>query len=420
MSKLSIEGGEPLFGELTVQGSKNAALPIIAGTLLQNERCVLCNIPMITDVYAAIEILRYLGVTVLVKGHTLEIEPSTINKTTIPLEYMEKMRSSVLFMGVLLARCGQVKAFKPGGCSIGTRPIDFHLEAFRQFGANVVEQEEQIEISCENLKSGVCKFPIPSVGATENALLVAARIDGNSYIENAAREPEVMELCWFLESMGCQIEGIGTSRLLIRGNKDLKVTDYYYINSDRIVAGTYLGACMMSGGKICLKKCPVCFIGSTLRLFTKLGAQYSFYEDTLVFSMKQRPNYLSYLETAPYPEFATDMQSVLMAILAIAKGESVLCETIFENRMRVAKELNKMGAKIEVDKSGRMARIVGVSTLEGCKVMATDLRSGAALVVAGLSASGETIVDGYRHIARGYEDIVKDLVQLGGRICLTE
>jgi UDP-N-acetylglucosamine 1-carboxyvinyltransferase len=157
-----------------------------------------------------------------------------------------------------------------------------------------------------------------------------------------------------------------------------------------------------------------------LRLFTKLGAQYSSYEDTLLFSMKQRPKYLSYLETAPYPEFATDMQSVLMAILAIAKGESVLCETIFESRMRVAKELNKMGAKIEVDKSGRMAHIVGVSTLEGCKVMATDLRSGAALVVAGLSASGVTIIDGYRHIARGYEDIVKDLVQLGGRICLTE
>lgn len=417
MSKLSIVGDHPLFGETVIQGSKNAVLPIIAATLLQEGTCILQNVPCIEDVQSAIDILRYLGADVLFYKNELRVDTSTIIKTKIPHEYMEKMRSSILFMGALLVRYGKTKASKPGGCSIGERPIDLHLEAFKQFGAKIVEDDNEIIVEGLKLSSKTYRFSFPSVGATENALLIAAKMEGTSVLENVAKEPEVMELCWFLESMGCKIKGIGTSRLIVYGTKFLHETTYQ-VSSDRIVAGTYLAACVMARGEICLRKCPVAFMRETLFIFAKMGASYKVYQDTIKFSMKKRPKAIAYLETAPYPGFSTDMQSIVMAVLTIAKGESCICEKIFENRMGVVEPLKIMGAQIVNNKTS--AKIQGVSYLEAKNVMASDLRSGAALVVAGLSARGITVIDGYNHIKRGYENIVKDLMQLGGKGWMVE
>ena len=412
MSKLSIVGDNPFFGETVIQGSKNAVLPIIAATLLQEGTCTLQNVPDIEDVWSAIDILKYLGAKVLFSHHELIVDTSRITKTEIPHEYMEKMRSSILFMGALLIRSGKAQASKPGGCSIGERPIDLHLDAFRQLGAKVIENEENILVEASRLQSGTCKFSFPSVGATENALLVAARIEGICILKNVAKEPEVIELCCFLESMGCKIEGIGTSCLVVYGTKVLHETKYQ-IASDRIVAGTYLAACTVARGSICLRKCPIAFMKETLRIFSKMGAEYRAYEDTLQFSMKKRPKAISYLETGPYPKFSTDMQSIVMAVLTVAEGKSFICEKVFENRMGVVESLKKMGAQINHDKT--TAKIQGVSYLTPSQVRASDLRGGAALVVAGLFTKGITTIDGYEHIERGYEDIVSDLIKLGGK-----
>ena len=417
MSKISVVGDYPLFGETTIQGSKNAALPIIAATLLQEGTCILQNVPSIEDVQSAIDILKYLGADVCFNQNELIIDTSTITKTKIPHEYMEKMRSSILFMGALLIRCKKAQASKPGGCSIGERPIDLHFEAFKQLGARIIEVDNEIRVEAFNLKPGICRFSFPSVGATENALLIAAKMEGVCVFYNVAREPEVMELCWFLEEMGCKIEGIGTSCLIVHGTKDLHGITYH-VSSDRIVAGTYLAACVMARGEIYLRKCPVYFMKETLRVFSKMGANYRVYQDTLQFSMKKRPIAIPYLETAPYPRFPTDMQSIVMAVLTIADGNSCICEKIFENRMGVVDSLKTMGAQIVNSKT--MAKIQGVSHLTAGNVIATDLRSGAALVVAGLGAKGITIIDGYEHIARGYEDIRRDLTKLGGKEWMVE
>lgn len=417
MSKLSIVGDCPLFGETVIQGSKNAVLPMMAATLLQEEICILQNVPNIEDVQSAIDILKYLGAKILFCANELIVDTSTITKTRIPHEYMEKMRSSILFMGALLIRCGKAKASKPGGCSIGARPIDLHLDAFEQLGAKIIVEEDEIIVESSKLKPGICKFSFPSVGATENALLIAAKMEGICVLQNVAREPEVMELCWFLEEMGCKIEGIGTSCLIVHGTKNLHGITYQ-VSSDRIVAGTYLAACVMARGEICLRKCPVVFMRETLRVFSQMGASYTVYQDALRFSMKKRPRAITYLETAPYPKFPTDMQSIVMAVLTIADGNSCICEKIFENRMGVVKSLKMMGAQITNNKT--TAKIKGVSHLTSGPVVATDLRSGAALVVAGLGATGTTIIDEYEHIARGYEDIVKDIGQLGGKGWMVE
>ncbi|KIR02104.1 UDP-N-acetylglucosamine 1-carboxyvinyltransferase [Lachnospiraceae bacterium TWA4] len=412
MSKLCIEGDTPLFGEVEIQGSKNSILPLLSAALLCKGICRFYHVPEIQDVYASIDILNYLGAKVTFENHRLEVDSTTLIRSSIPETYMKKMRSSVLFMSSLLVRLGKVEATKPGGCLIGKRPIDYHLQVFEAFGSVVELKEESILVRTKELIPTVIELKFPSVGATENALIVAAGIEGTSVIKGVAREPEVLELCWFLEEMGASIEHIGESVLVVHGLKKLNGV-CYTVSSDRIVAGTYLSACMSIGGRICLRNAPIPFMNPILQLFASMGAEYKAYEDTLFFTMKKRPVAIPYLETAPYPGFSTDMQSIVMAMLARADGVSVIKETIFESRMEMIPYLRKMGATIFQE--GNQAVIYGINQLTGCKVSATDLRSGAALAVAGVGAKGLTVIDHYAYLSRGYENIAKDLVQLGGK-----
>ena len=418
MSSIEVIGGKQLKGELKIQGSKNAALPIIAATILNKGITVLRNCPKIRDVFYMIKILEELGCRATWDGNVLLVDSSTLNSTTVPEESVRKMRSSILYLGALLGRCHEVTIAYPGGCSIGKRPIDYHLNALKKM--NVVEEfhgKEDTIIHCHTncIMGNDIFLEKPSVGATQNIILAAVLSQGVTRIFNAAREPEVTELCTYLIKAGAKICGKGTSFIEVEGVKELNDVDFT-LSSDRIVAGTYMAAVAATTGDAVLLGAPVHQLDSTIRVLRKVGCNIDTIGNNIRISCRRRPLPIELLRTQPYPGFPTDMQSQLMTILSIADGKSTIIEEIFESRFQNVYELRKMGAMISVDSTTNKAVISGVKQLKGAVVKAHDLRSGAALVIAGLTAEGVTIVREASSIERGYEDICRDLETLGGNL----
>ncbi|MDY4971684.1 MAG: UDP-N-acetylglucosamine 1-carboxyvinyltransferase [Lachnospiraceae bacterium] len=416
MGRLRIRNHGKIQAELRVQGSKNSSLPCLAAALLHSGTTVLDGVPMIEDVRTAIGILRALGAQVTVEGSRVTVCAHEITCTEIPPGFMRKMRSSVIFLGAMLARTGEAKAVYPGGCVLGSRPIDFHLEGFRRLGCEVNLREEIIEVRSCGMSGAVIRLPFSSVGATENLLLAAAGAQGTTVIENAAREPEIVELSRLLMRMGFDVRGAGTSRIAICGRAAVRDV-CFSMSGDRIVAGTWLLCCMNAGGTICLERAPVQWMQSTLEVLGKMGAVIRTEGMVVECSAPERILPVSYLETAPYPGFPTDMQSQFLPVLSGAQGDSCICETVFSSRFRIVSELERMGADIEVSDDLARARIRGGKRLHGTAVTAPDLRGGAALIIAAMGAEGDTVIDDFYHIERGYECIADTIRLLGGDAC---
>ncbi|MBQ6119521.1 MAG: UDP-N-acetylglucosamine 1-carboxyvinyltransferase [Clostridia bacterium] len=396
-----INGGVKLRGECRVQGSKNSALPILACTLLCGGESVIRNCPVLSDVEATIHILRHLGCRVGREGHTVTVDSSVVVSDGIPDVLMREMRSSVIFLGAILARNGRAALSMPGGCEIGLRPIDLHLDAMRRLGAQV--KEEFGKIVCEapqGLTGAKISLSFPSVGATENVMIAASCAKGVTQIVNAAREPEISDLADFLNSCGAKIAGAGEGSIVIEGVAGLHPTEHTVI-PDRIAAATYMAAAAATGGSIRLRSIIPAHLGPEIAVFEEAGCRIESDCRNIRFSAPERLRGVKMIRTMPYPGFPTDIQPPVAAMLTVADGASVIIETIFENRFKYIGELVRFGARIRVD--GRMAVIDGVERLYGANVIAPDLRGGAALMIAGLSAEGKTRISGIRHIDRGYE-----------------
>ncbi len=413
MDSLKVQGGYPLRGELKVQGSKNTVLPIMAAAVLYKGVTVLTNVPMIQDVYCMIHILEAVGVRIIFTDHCLALDASEVRAAEIPLEDVKKMRSSIMLLGALLGRLGEAATSYPGGCSIGSRPIDIHLESLRAMGAEIRDDGSRIRACAGKLHGARIALRFPSVGATENILLAAVMAEGVTVIENAAREPEITELCLFLQKMGARIAGAGTGTIRIRGQSPLRETGYQ-IPGDRIVAGTYLAAAAAAGGDVRLTGIYTPYMTAVLDAFRRCGCQVSWDREAACLRSERRIQPLSLVSTRPYPGFPTDMQSPLMAVLAYGDGVSVIEENIFEGRLDCGIQLRRMGADIRVE--GSRAWISGKKELYGACVEAGDLRAGAALAVAAAGAQGMTSIADPGHIRRGYEAIDRDLRMLGGKI----
>lgn len=414
MGEIWIDGGNPLSGQVQIQGSKNAALPMMAAALLHDGITILHRCPRIADVYAMEKILVSLGARTSWNGHTLLIDCRKITETRIEGPHAESMRSSVILMGSMLSRMKKVQIVYPGGCVIGKRPIDLHLKVFQAMGVRIEERGEELLAVCGGrMKSAAVEFPISSVGATENGLLAAVKAKGITTLKNCAAEPEIYHLCRFLQAMGAEIKGIGTRKLQIRGVQALRDVEYT-VPADRIVAGTYLFAAAATRGNVGLIDAPAEEMFSVLKVYEKMGGQWERNGGTLRADASKVRYPISYLETACYPGFPTDMQSVLMAALLTVEGESRIREQIFEDRYKIVPQLKKMGGYVKV--AGMDAQIQGGRVLNGARVEAQELRGGAALVVAGLAAKGKTVIENSRFIERGYEDIESDLSFLGGKI----
>lgn len=413
MSVMKIEGGQPLHGEITIQGSKNVVLPILAASILNKGKTTLSNVPHIADVYGMLHILGELGVKTSLTDHTLIIDAAFVTSSEISPVYVGKMRSSIIILGALLGRKQAASTRFPGGCTIGERPIDLHLWALRQLGASILDDGERIESTTDGLKGTDIHFPKSSVGATENALLAASTATGQTRLFGCAIEPEITELCLFLKQMGVNITGIGTESITVKGTKEFRDTTYE-IKGDRIAAGTYLCAAAITGGNITLNGICHDHMESTYQAFKGMGCQLRLDENCVNLKAPARLKALPYLETQIYPGFPTDMQSLFLAALSVAEGDSQLVEKIFENRFKTAEGLIAMGADIKID--NRTAYIHGKRKLIGTTVTAPDLRGGAALIIAGLKASGMTTVLECEFVQRGYEDIAGDLTALGAKV----
>lgn len=416
MSYVTIKGGNELGGELFLQGSKNAVLPIMAACILCRGKVVLRNCPEISDVKELLHALSFAGVTSRLEQGSLELDTSDAVPYFFGPELSGKTRGGVLLLGAFLGRFGEAGMAYPGGCVIGARPIDLHCKVFRALCAELSEDEEGVLIKGKP-QGGRIVLSYPSVGATENAVLAAVCAKGRTVISGAAREPEVAELCRFLKRAGARIYGIGQSNIVIDGVSQLHGTDYT-VAGDRIVAGTYLAAAAMTGGNVLLRGTRGVCMKGIFESLSAAGARVKRERDGILLQAPKRLRAVSALVTAPYPGFPTDMQSQSVAMLSLAKGDSRIEETVFESRFGVVPELQKMGA--DITSKERCMVIRGVDRLYGAPVCASDLRSGAALVLAGLAAEGETTVSGYEYIARGYEDICGALRKLGAEIVLTD
>ncbi|WP_313342849.1 UDP-N-acetylglucosamine 1-carboxyvinyltransferase [Lacrimispora sp.] len=412
MSVIQVQGLRSLKGEIKIQGSKNAVLPMMAAAVLHKGTTVIHNVPRIQDVFCMLGILQRIGCDCRLDGNTLIVNASSITQAEIPEEYIKSMRSSIILSGPLLGRTGLAVTSFPGGCSIGQRPIDLHLSAFQKLGAVVEEKVEKLIVSARTLTGADIELKFPSVGATENALLASVFAKGITVIRGAAKEPEITTLCEFLNNMGAKIEGAGTSKLTVMGVNNLHDSEFI-VAGDRIVAGTYLAAVMAAEGNISITGIRPEELSAALTLAERMGAELKTYRDGLEVSMKGRPDCLDVV-TSPYPGFPTDLQSQIMAVMASGQGTGRLTETIFEGRFATAKELKKLGADVIID--GRHAIVHGLYPLSGKRVTAPDLRGGAALVVAGLACEGVTEIHECYHIERGYEDICRDLSSLGAVI----
>jgi len=412
MSKIVIEGGYPLCGVINIQGAKNSILPILAAAFLADGDCIIDNCPNISDTYAAIDILRALGSTVTMHGNTVYINSDYACGFEIPDRLMRKMRSSIMFLGAILGKKKRALVSFPGGCELGPRPIDIHLSALNKMGVTIREEFGYLDCECRNIQGTVLDLSFPSVGATENIMLAAVKADGVTVINNAAKEPEIEDLQNFLVKMGAKISGAGSGKIVIQGVSKLIGTRHSVI-PDRIATATYICAVAATGGNALLKKAEATHLGTLLSFLKESGCEINTYDDSIQISCDSLKGGHT-VRTMPFPGFATDAQAVCMALMCKAKGSTVFIETIFESRFKQVGELLRMGAKITTE--GRVAVVEGVKKLYGTTVEAGDLRGGASLVVAGLSAEGITVVDNAEHIYRGYENIEKNLSDLGAKI----
>lgn len=419
MDKFLIQGGGPLTGEIRISGSKNAGLPLLAATILSDDKVRMGNVPHLKDMTTMVELLRTLGITITDDGDALLIDPNTINSYTAPYELVKTMRASILVLGPLLARYGEANVSFPGGCAIGSRPVDIHLRGLEAMGAKIDIDGGYIRATIDpkningRLKGTHFLMDTVTVGGTENLLMAAVLADGKTILENAAREPEIVDLANMLVAMGAKIHGIGTSTLTIEGVERLHGCEYN-VMPDRIETGTYLVAAAATRGKIKLTATHADILEAVIFKLEEAGAVITTGDDWIELDMHgKRPKAVS-LRTAPYPAFPTDMQSQFMAMNAVAEGVSHITETIFENRLVQVAELNRMGAHIELE--GNTAIVTGVERLKAAPVMASDLRASASLVIAGLVADGETLIDRIYHIDRGYEAIEAKFHSIGAKI----
>jgi UDP-N-acetylglucosamine 1-carboxyvinyltransferase len=414
MNKLIINGGVPISGTIRASGSKNAVLPILAGTLLADGPVVVRNVPHLHDVTTTMELLGRMGVQITIgEKMSIEVDPSTIQNTFAPYELVKTMRASILVLGPLLARYGTAEVSLPGGCAIGARPVNLHLMGLEAMGADIRVEEGYIRASCERLKSAHIVMDQVTVTGTENLMMAAALADGTSVIENAAREPEVIDLADFINAMGGKIQGAGTDTLTIEGVESLSGCDYRVL-PDRIETGTYLVAAAITGGKVLVKDTNPGLLDAVLAKLEEAGAIIDTGEDWIELDMEGRKPKAVNIRTAPYPAFPTDMQAQFCALNAVASGIGSVTETVFENRFMHIQEIVRMGANISLQ--GNTAIIEGVENLNGAPVMATDLRASASLSLAGLVVQGETVVERIYHIDRGYDHIEEKLACLGARI----
>lgn len=412
MDKLLIEGGIPLKGEVHISGSKNGALPILLASLLIPYQVKITGIPKLRDIFTTIDLLCHLGYDIYWEDGTVNVQSKDTLKPEAPYELVRTMRASVLCLGPLLARLGQAKVALPGGCAIGSRPIDLHLQALEKMGAQIELDSGYIKASCKKLKSAHITFDFPTVGGTENLLMASVLAQGESILENAAREPEIIDLANFLNQCGAKIQGHGTSIIHVQGVQNLHGT-HYKIMPDRIEAGTYITAAAITQGKLTLVDCPLQKMETIIEKLKEIGVSIKNYNNRVTAEVTGPLNGIEVI-TQPYPGFPTDMQAQIMALMCIAQGTGMIQETIFENRFMHALELMRLGAKIKL--SGDTALIRGSKQLIGAPVMASDLRASASLVLAGLAAKGKTEVQRIYHLDRGYEQMEKKLSQLGARI----
>lgn len=412
MSKYIIKGGNKLEGEVKISGSKNAALPIIAATILNAGKTTLYNVPDIHDTQMMFEILKNLGGKIEKKNNKIIIDTSKINNFEIPENLMRQMRSSVILAGSLLGKYREATFSYPGGCDIGSRPIDLHLKGFEKLGINITKNYGNISCICDKIIGEKIDLDFPSVGATENIMLASCMAEGTTLITNAAREPEIIDLQNFLNKMGAKIKGAGSNQIQIEGVKKLKDVSYN-IMPDRIEAGTFLCATAVTAGNVKLLNLNPEHITPIINKLEETNCKMNIKKNSIELLAPKKLKAVD-IKTMPYPGFPTDMQSVFAAMLTIAKGTSVIVENIFENRYKYTQELNRMGAKISIE--GKTAVIKGTRKLYGTTVNATDLRGGAALVIAGLAAKGVTNVENIEYILRGYEKIESKLSKLGANI----
>ncbi|MDO4810940.1 MAG: UDP-N-acetylglucosamine 1-carboxyvinyltransferase [Eubacteriales bacterium] len=413
MSLIKVEGGRRLCGEITVQCAKNSVLPILAATILGGDTCVIHACPRLRDVETATEILRYLGCRVHWEADDLVVDTATMSRCDIPEDLMRQMRSSVIFLGAILARCGRAEMSYPGGCELGPRPIDLHLSALRDLGAEIEVCDRCLCCRAPHLRGREIVLSIPSVGATENAILAACGAEETTTITNAAREPEIVDLQYFLQKMGVCIKGAGSSTITVEGGTGLHGCVHRCI-ADRIVAATYLSAVAATGGEVCLRDVDYRHVSTVTAALVQAGCQIRSEENLICLKSDGILQGISPVRTSPYPGFPTDAQAIVMASLLRSRGTTVFVENIFENRYRHVPEFLRMGADVRLE--GRVAVLCGVEKLCGTTVRATDLRGGAALVIAGLQGNGETHIDDIYHIHRGYDCLVENLAQLGAAI----
>ncbi len=414
MDQLLITGGKTLSGNVTISGAKNAALPILAGTLLASNPVRVSNVPHLKDVTTMLSLLQIIGVQVTVNDHLeVEIDASTVERCEAPYELVKTMRASILVLGPLLARFGEADVSLPGGCAIGARPVNLHVAGLQAMGADVVVEEGFIKARADRLEGAHIVFDTVTVTGTENLLMAATLADGETVLENAAREPEVSDLARFLVGMGAKIEGIGGSTLSIQGVAQLGGTQYSVL-PDRIETGTYLVAAAMTGGHVRAVQAAPDTLEAVLIKLAEAGAKIETGDDWIDVDMQGRRPLSVDVRTAPYPAFPTDMQAQFCAMNAVADGVGTITETIFENRFQHVLEMQRMGANIQLQ--GHTAICTGVDQLTAAPVMATDLRASAGLVLAGLAAKGQTRVDRVYHVDRGYERIEEKLGRLGASI----
>lgn len=414
MAKIIINGGEVLNGEVQISGAKNAVLPILCATILADEPVTLSNVPHLHDVTTTISLLGALGAKITVDDQqTLHIDPRSVNQTVAPYELVKTMRASILVLGPLLAKFGHAEVSLPGGCAIGSRPVDLHIRGMQALGAEVTVENGFVKAKCDRLKGGRFVFDMVSVGATENVLSAAVLAQGTTILENCAQEPEIIDLALCLQTLGARIDGIGTSTLTIEGVERLHGGSYQ-VQADRIETGTFLVAAAMTGGRVVCRRARADYMDSVLQKLAEAGADISATADSITLDMAGRRPKAVNITTAPYPAFPTDMQAQFAAMNCIADGVGVIKETIFENRFMHMNELQRLGADVKID--GHTAIVRGVQVLTGAPVMATDLRASASLVLAGLVAKGETVIDRIYHIDRGYENIEEKFRGLGARI----
>jgi UDP-N-acetylglucosamine 1-carboxyvinyltransferase len=412
MQKLSIHGGVPLSGEIRVAGAKNAALPILAASLLAGEPLRITNLPELNDVGTMLRLLERMGVKATRAPHAVELDARAISDPFAPYELVKTMRASILALGPLTARCGEARVSLPGGCQIGERPVDLHIKGLAAMGAEIAIEEGYIHATARRLKGARIVFDTVTVTGTENLMMAAALAEGETILENAAREPEVADLARCLAAMGARIRGAGSDTIAVEGVERLSGVEYA-VMPDRIEAGTLLAAAAATRGDVALAGAPVASLDAVVEKLREAGARVDVDGERIRLRMSARPKAVS-IRTAPYPGFPTDMQAQFLALNSVADGTASVTETIFDNRLQHVPELRRLGANIRIE--GSTALVQGVEKLTGAMVMATDLRASASLVIAGLVAEGGTVIDRIYHLDRGYERIESRLGELGARI----